>query len=190
EDDVSHLHLVSIKNEQGLGDFLIQHCSLIKMTPAQFAFHLKFLFLLKIDSATYYCIAGSSYKIEFDGGTIVHVEGSGLNIQTSVQQSETETIPAGGSVTLNCTVQTGSCDEKHRVYWFRHSEEYYPGLLYTHGGRNDQCERKPGEKTSTCVYNLPLKTLNVSHAGTYYCAVASCGHILFGNGMNVDVKGE
>ncbi|KAM4714154.1 uncharacterized protein FYW61_019221 [Anableps anableps] len=140
------------------------------------------------DSGTYYCVTGHSFKIEFDEGIIIHVEGSGLNIQALVQQSETETIHAGDSVTLNCTVKTVSCDGEHRVYWFRSSEEYYSGLIYTHGGSNDQCERKPGEQTNICMYNLLLNSLNVSHAGTYYCAVVSCGQILFGNGTNLDVK--
>ncbi|XP_014862423.1 PREDICTED: high affinity immunoglobulin alpha and immunoglobulin mu Fc receptor [Poecilia mexicana] len=143
------------------------------------------------DSAIYFCITGHSYKIEFDGGTVIHVQESVLNIQALIdQQSETEIFQPGDSVTLNCTLQTGSCGGEHRVYWFRNSEEHYPGLIYTHGGSNHQCERKPGEQSNTCVFSLPLKNLTVSNAGTYYCAVASCGRILFGNGTNLNVKSE
>uniref|UniRef100_A0A3P9Q7L5 Uncharacterized LOC103472723 n=1 Tax=Poecilia reticulata TaxID=8081 RepID=A0A3P9Q7L5_POERE len=143
------------------------------------------------DSAIYYCITGNSFKLEFDWGTIIHVEGSGLNIQALIdQQSETEIFQPGDSVTLNCTLQTGSCGGEHRVYWFRNSEEHYPGLIYTHEGSNDQCERKPGEQSNTCVFSLPLKNLTLSNAGTYYCAVASCGQILFGNGTNLNMKTE
>uniref|UniRef100_A0A3P9Q704 Ig-like domain-containing protein n=1 Tax=Poecilia reticulata TaxID=8081 RepID=A0A3P9Q704_POERE len=141
------------------------------------------------DSATYFCISGHSYKTKFDGGTVIHVQESVLNVQALIdQQSETEIFQPGGSVTLNCTLQTGSCGGEHRVYWFRNSEEHYPGLIYTHEGSNDQCERKPGEQSNTCVFSLPLKNLSVSNAGTYYCAVASCGQILFGNGTNLNVK--
>uniref|UniRef100_A0A3B5LM40 Ig-like domain-containing protein n=1 Tax=Xiphophorus couchianus TaxID=32473 RepID=A0A3B5LM40_9TELE len=43
--------------------------------------NLKITNLQPSDSATYFCITGNSYKIEFDGGTVIHVEGSGLNIQ-------------------------------------------------------------------------------------------------------------
>ncbi|XP_044039128.1 uncharacterized protein LOC122869850 [Siniperca chuatsi] len=142
------------------------------------------------DSATYYCISCYAYTFEFAEGITVSVKGSGLNIQASVHQSASETIQPGGSVTLNCTVHTGTCDGEHNVYWFRNSEESHPGLMYTHGGRNDQCERKPNTQTNTCVYNLPLKSLNLSHAGTYYCAVAACGHILFGNGTKLDFADE
>uniref|UniRef100_A0A3B4YHW9 Ig-like domain-containing protein n=1 Tax=Seriola lalandi dorsalis TaxID=1841481 RepID=A0A3B4YHW9_SERLL len=110
--------------------------------------------------------------------------------QALVHQSGSETIQPGGSVTLSCTVHTGTCDGEHSVYWFKDSEESHPGLIYTHGDRNDQCERKPETQTQTCVYNLPMENLNRSHAGTYYCAVASCGHILFGNGTKLDVEGE
>ncbi|KAL6118801.1 uncharacterized protein ACO6RY_03516 [Pungitius sinensis] len=35
-----------------------------------------------------------------------------------------------------------------------------------------------------------MESLNLSHAGTYYCAVASCGHILFGNGTKLDFEDE
>ncbi|KAJ4949061.1 hypothetical protein JOQ06_020579 [Pogonophryne albipinna] len=72
-------------------------------------------------------------------GTTISVTGSGLNIPASVHQSASEIIQSGDSVTLNCTVHTGSCDGEHSVYWFKNSEDS-PGLLYTRGGRNDQYE--------------------------------------------------
>uniref|UniRef100_A0A3B4V798 Immunoglobulin kappa light chain-like n=1 Tax=Seriola dumerili TaxID=41447 RepID=A0A3B4V798_SERDU len=142
--------------------------------------HLKITDLRISDSATYYCAKMTSI------GATVSVKGSGLNIQAWVHQSGSETIQPGGSVTLSCTVHTGTCDGEHSVYWFKDSEESHPGLIYTHGDRNDQCEKKPETQTQTCVYNLPMQSLNLSHAGTYYCAVASCGHILFGNGTELD----
>ncbi|XP_023252350.1 uncharacterized protein LOC111646975 [Seriola lalandi dorsalis] len=152
--------------------------------------HLNITDLRISDSATYYCAKRTSFITEFDEGATVSVKGSGLNIQASVHQSGSETIQPGGSVTLNCTVHTGNCDGEHSVYWFKDSEESHPGLIYTHGDRNDQCERKPETQTQTCVYNLPMQSLNLSHAGTYYCAVASCGHILFGNRNKLDVEDE
>ncbi|XP_036968549.1 uncharacterized protein LOC119027449 [Acanthopagrus latus] len=139
--------------------------------------HLTISDLRISDSATYYCTTGYKYAFEFVEGFTVSVKGSGLNIPALVHQSASESIQPGGSV--NCTAHTGICDEEHSVYWFRHSEGLHPGLMYTHGGRNDQCGSKNNTQTHTCVYNLPTKSLNRSHAGTY-CAVASCGHILFG----------
>ncbi|KAM9335600.1 uncharacterized protein ABDE67_020597 [Symphorus nematophorus] len=140
------------------------------------------------DSATYYCTGCYAYDFEFVEGVTVSVKGSGLNIPAVVQQSASDSIQPGGSVTLNCTVHTGTCDGEHSVYWFKNSEESHPGLIYTHGGRNDQCERKPDTQKHTCVYNLPMKRLNLSHAETHYCAVASCGQILFGGEKKLDLK--
>ena len=152
--------------------------------------HLRMTDLRIADTATYYCASSYSYNFEFAQGTFVSVKGSGLNVPALLNQSASETVQPGGSVTLNCTVHTGTCDGEHSVYWFKHSQESHPGLIYTHGGRNDQCERKDNTQTHTCVYNLPMKSLNLSHAGTYYCAVASCGHILFGDGTKLDFEGK
>ncbi|XP_047441480.1 uncharacterized protein LOC125008299 [Mugil cephalus] len=142
------------------------------------------------DSATYYCASTASTTVEFAEGITVSVKGSGLNITSSVHQSSSETVQLGDSVTLNCTVHTGTCDGEHRVYWFKDSEESHPGLIYTHGDRNDQCERKNNRQTHTCVYNLPMENLTLSHKGIYYCVIASCGHILFGNGTKLELKNE
>ena len=151
--------------------------------------HLTILNVHISDSATYYCVSAVQYVLNFAEGTTISVKGSGLSIPPSVNQSASEIIQPGDSVTLNCTVHTGSCDGEHSVYWFKNSE-HSPGLIHTRGGRNDQCERKPNTQTHTCVYNLPMENLNLSHAGTYYCAVASCGHILFGNGTKLDFEGK
>ncbi|XP_026187683.1 uncharacterized protein LOC113145317 isoform X1 [Mastacembelus armatus] len=150
--------------------------------------HLNISNVQSSDSGTYYCISGYAYVFEFLENIIVNVESSDFNVQAQVHQSASESIQPGGSVTLDCTVHTGTCDGEHRVYWFKHSGQAHPGLIYTHGGSNDQCERKPETQTHSCVYNLPMNSLNVSDAGTYYCAVASCGHMLFGNGTELDFE--
>ncbi|TWW53985.1 hypothetical protein D4764_0275560 [Takifugu flavidus] len=58
--------------------------------------------------------------------------------------------------------------------------------MYSHTGRNKQCERK----TNTCFYSFSMKNVNTSQTGTYFCAVAACGHILFGNGPKLVFEGE
>uniref|UniRef100_A0A3P9MFH5 Ig-like domain-containing protein n=1 Tax=Oryzias latipes TaxID=8090 RepID=A0A3P9MFH5_ORYLA len=151
--------------------------------------HLKISYVKISDSAIYYCISSYSYTFTFLEAYSLHVKDTSSDIQTSVDQSSSENIHAGDSVTLNCTVHTGSCDEEHRVYWFKDSEDSHPGLIYTHGGRNDQCERK-NTQTHSCFYKLSIKNLTESHAGIYYCAVVSCGHILFGNGTKLDLTGQ
>uniref|UniRef100_UPI003AAC02B1 uncharacterized protein isoform X1 n=1 Tax=Centroberyx gerrardi TaxID=166262 RepID=UPI003AAC02B1 len=150
--------------------------------------HLKISDLHLSDSATYFCASSYPFKFEFAEGAILNVKGSGSNLQAFIHQPASATIQPGDSVTLNCTVHTGTCDGEHSVYWFRSSGESRPAIIYTHGVRNDQCERKPKTQTQTCVYNFPMKSLNLSDAGTYYCAVVSCGEILFGNGTEMDIE--
>uniref|UniRef100_A0A3Q0SCP0 Novel immune-type receptor 12 n=1 Tax=Amphilophus citrinellus TaxID=61819 RepID=A0A3Q0SCP0_AMPCI len=152
--------------------------------------HLMIADLQISDSATYYCMSSYLNILIFLESITVIVEDADSNVQALLLQSSSETIQPGGSVTLNCTVHTLTCGGKQSIYWFKRSEKSHPGLIYTHGGINDQCERKADTQTNTCVYNLPMNNLNVSHAGTYYCAVASCGHILFGNGTKLDFEGE
>ncbi|CAJ1086664.1 uncharacterized protein LOC117807034 [Xyrichtys novacula] len=139
------------------------------------------------DSATYSCVSCRYCMIQILATILVSVKNSYLNIPALIHQSRSETIQHVGSVTLNCTVKAETCDGGHSVYWFKNSEESQPGLLYTNGGRNEQCVREPDSQTRTCEYSLPLKNLNLSDAGTYYCAVISCGHILFGNGTKLDL---
>uniref|UniRef100_A0A674E0E7 Uncharacterized LOC115198319 n=1 Tax=Salmo trutta TaxID=8032 RepID=A0A674E0E7_SALTR len=153
--------------------------------------HLKISDMQLSDSATYYC--GNSYanQVEFGAGVILTVKGSGSRNMTVLQQPVSESVQPGDSVTLNCTIHTETCAGEHSVYWFRHgSGESHPGIIYTHGDRSDQCEKSPeaGSPTQSCVYNLPKRNLSLYDAGTYYCAVASCGEILFGNGTKLDIQ--
>uniref|UniRef100_A0A8C7F1Y8 Ig-like domain-containing protein n=1 Tax=Oncorhynchus kisutch TaxID=8019 RepID=A0A8C7F1Y8_ONCKI len=142
------------------------------------------------DSALYYCGSAYGNKVEFGEGTILIVKGSESNSKTVVHQSVSKSVQPGDSVSLNCTIHTETCAGEHSVYWFRHgSGESRPGIIYTHGDRSDQCEKSSEAESSTqsCVYNLPKRNLSPSDAGTYYCAVASCGEIVFGNGTKLDI---
>ncbi|XP_036813850.1 uncharacterized protein LOC110500868 [Oncorhynchus mykiss] len=142
------------------------------------------------DSATYFCSTTDIYEQTFGEGTVLFVKDSESNIMSVLQQPVSESVQPGGSVTLNCTIHTETCAGEHSVYWFRHgSGETRPIIIYTHGNWSDQCEKSPeaGSPTQSCVYNLPKRNLSLSDAGTYYCAVASCGEILFGNGTKLDI---
>uniref|UniRef100_A0A8C8BT51 Ig-like domain-containing protein n=1 Tax=Oncorhynchus tshawytscha TaxID=74940 RepID=A0A8C8BT51_ONCTS len=160
------------------------------------------------DSGTYYCGSAYGYKVEFGQGVILIIKemfqgdeigllaflsDSGSRNMPVIHQPVSESVQPGDSVTLNCTIHTETCAGEHSVYWFRHgSGESHPGIIYTHGERSDQCEKslEAGSPTQSCVYNLPKRNLSLSDSGTYYCAVASCGEILFGNGTKLDIEGE
>nr|XP_046174443.1 uncharacterized protein LOC124007749 [Oncorhynchus gorbuscha] len=142
------------------------------------------------DSATYYCGAMKAGQVKIGKGTVLIVKGSESNSMSVLQQPVSESVQPGDSVTLNCTIHTETCAGEHSIYWFRHgSGEFRPGLIYTHGDSSEQCKESPeaGSPTKRFVYNLPKRNLSLSDAGTYYCAVASFGEILFGNGTKVDV---
>uniref|UniRef100_A0A4W5RDG0 Ig-like domain-containing protein n=1 Tax=Hucho hucho TaxID=62062 RepID=A0A4W5RDG0_9TELE len=142
------------------------------------------------DSATYYCSTTDIYDHTFGEGTVLIVKGSEYKSMSVLQQPLSESVQPGDSVTLNCTIHTETFVGEHSVYWFIHgSGESRPGIIYTHRDRSDQCEKssEAGSPPQNCVYNLPKRNLSLSDAGTYYCAVASCGEILFGNGTKLDI---
>ncbi|CAJ1086669.1 uncharacterized protein LOC117807523 [Xyrichtys novacula] len=139
------------------------------------------------DSATYYCTGSYEYDFEFVEGATVSVKGSGSTSKVLVRQSDSETTMIGDSETLDCTIHTGTHDGEHSFYWFRNSGEHHPGLIYAHGGGNNQSEIKPDPQTHTCVYNLPMKSQKPSDALSH-CAVVSCGQILFGRKKKLDTE--
>ncbi|XP_035266658.1 immunoglobulin superfamily member 3-like isoform X2 [Anguilla anguilla] len=144
------------------------------------------------DSATYYCATVLYNDISFGEGTTLMVLGSeSLRRTVVLQQPESESVQPGHSAALQCTVHTETCAGEHSVYWFRQgSGESPPGIISTHGTRSDECQRSSGavSPTQSCVYNFPKRNLSPSDAGTYYCAVATCGEILFGNGTKLDFE--
>uniref|UniRef100_A0A672GAM4 Uncharacterized LOC115395636 n=1 Tax=Salarias fasciatus TaxID=181472 RepID=A0A672GAM4_SALFA len=137
------------------------------------------------DSAIYHCIFYSYLTPTFSESVTVSVKGFGSNA-TLVNQPGSDSIQPGGFATLSCTVHPGSCDGEHSVYWYKRSEESLPVLFYTHGGMNDQCD----SQSNTCFYELPMENLTRADAGMYYCAVASCGQVLFGNGTKLDIRDD
>lgn len=112
--------------------------------------------------------------------------GSKSNRIHILQQSGT--ISSHGNVTLQCIIQNEqqSCGGEHRVYWFRQgSGKSSPGIIYTQEScKNSSVTASP---TRSCVYNLSMRNIN---PGTYYCAVVTCGEIIFGHGINLDIDGK
>ncbi|KAL7876177.1 hypothetical protein AOLI_G00111400 [Acnodon oligacanthus] len=140
------------------------------------------------DAGTYFCGIVKQNAVEFESGTLLLFQAE--NIHRPVTEMVIET---GESVSLQCSVQslTPDCSGEHSVYWIRHgSGESHPGIIYTHGNRSDECEKssETDSPTQSCVYKLPKRNLSLSDAGTYYCAVAACGQILFGKPTIINAK--
>uniref|UniRef100_A0A7N6BTV3 Ig-like domain-containing protein n=1 Tax=Anabas testudineus TaxID=64144 RepID=A0A7N6BTV3_ANATE len=103
----------------------------------------------------------------------------------TVVQTVSDPVRPGDSVTLQCSVLSDSDNKTcpgDSVYWFRAgSDKSHPEIIYT--GGNNECEKR-SDSVKSCVYRFS-KTVSSSDTGTYYCAVATCGQILFGKGTNL-----
>ncbi|TKS72092.1 Signal-regulatory protein beta-2 [Collichthys lucidus] len=158
-------------------------------------------FLLQIhetklsDTGLYYCMKINRLEMTFLNRTFLRIKGPEPDITAVFQVPPSDPVRPGDSVTLQCSVLSDSedktCPGEHSVYWFRAgSDESYPSLIYAHGNSGDECERSPQTHSpQKCVYSFS-KNVSSSDAGTYYCAVATCGEILFGNGIKLEIEGN
>uniref|UniRef100_A0A3B3VAQ1 Ig-like domain-containing protein n=1 Tax=Poecilia latipinna TaxID=48699 RepID=A0A3B3VAQ1_9TELE len=140
--------------------------------------------LNKEDEATYLCQTGAAYNLAFVYGTNL-IKSYRVN-----QTSDMKSILLGTSVTLQCSLHpekkkkgsTDQCADEHDVFWFRAESESNPGFIYAD---KKHCSKQAGR---SCEYRLPKTIQNSSDAGTYYCAVVTCGEILFGEGTKVETS--
>ncbi|XP_016411652.1 uncharacterized protein LOC107743061, partial [Sinocyclocheilus rhinocerous] len=156
------------------------------------SFNLTIIHFEEYDFATNYCAVSFLNIIKFGEGTILlHKESDGIRSTTVLQQPVSDRLHPGDSVTLQCSVISQICAGEYSVYWFRHSSGHsHPGLIYTRDNRSDQCMERSenGFSTQSCVYSLSQTELRPSDAGIYYCAVATCGKIHFGNGTKLIIE--
>ncbi|XP_035524663.1 uncharacterized protein LOC118333220 [Morone saxatilis] len=164
--------------------------SRFSITKGEDLYFLNIKNVTKDDEATYFCQVGSAYKMRFMNTTLLAVNDH--NQQKSVivkQHPETASVQPEDSVTLQCSLlpknKEVQCPGEHRVYWFRAgSGQSLPDVIYTHRNSRDEQEQR------SCVYSLSKTIRNSSDTGTYYCAVVSCGEILFGEGTKVETRQE
>uniref|UniRef100_A0A8C6UL21 Ig-like domain-containing protein n=1 Tax=Neogobius melanostomus TaxID=47308 RepID=A0A8C6UL21_9GOBI len=128
----------------------------------------------KEDEAIYYCQRRSEYT------TFYCFLGTTDDMFYSFLLPSSASVPSGGSVSLQCSLQskdntTVQCPQHHKVLWFRAgSEELNTGVMYNF-------------TNNSCVYSLSKTIGHSSDTGTYYCAVDTCGHVLFGDGTRVEM---
>ncbi|XP_046704936.1 uncharacterized protein LOC124385732 [Silurus meridionalis] len=146
--------------------------------------HLQIAHVEPSDEAMYYC-GLRKFSIEFGKGTFLSVKRKADVSVTVFQSSVSDSVPAGASVTLQCSVLSESRAAELQVLWFRAApSQSHPQIIYTHHNSSLQCE----SSTHTCVYNLSMNIFSLDDTGTYYCAVALCGKIIFGNGTVVQFE--
>ncbi|XP_042349422.1 uncharacterized protein LOC121948184 isoform X2 [Plectropomus leopardus] len=141
----------------------------------------------KDDEATYFCQAGSAYIMKFVNSTLLIVNDRKQQKSFYVEQSpETESVQLGDSVNLQCSLLSKNkenedqCPGEHSVYWFRSgSAKTHPSIIYTHSKEREE---------RSCFYSLSKTIQSSSDTGTYYCAVVTCGEILFGEGTKVETR--
>ncbi|XP_059182071.1 uncharacterized protein LOC131960824 [Centropristis striata] len=139
----------------------------------------------KMDEAAYFCQIGTAYLQSLVSVTFLAVnDGNQLKSFYVKQSPETEWVQQGDPVTLQCSLlsknkeNTDQCPAEHNVYWFRSgSGGSHSDVLYTHSDEQEEI---------SCVHSLSKTIQNSSDTGTYYCAVVTCGQILFGEGTRVD----
>ncbi|XP_059211102.1 uncharacterized protein LOC131989786 [Centropristis striata] len=140
------------------------------------------------DSATYYCGSLEFNAIEFGQGAFLHVKASLSNIHAVVHQPTLQPLRLGESVNLSCTAYAESCAREQSLYWFRHGAAQ-PVVMYHSAGECIQLSNGQSHMKN-CTLNLTLKSVDATDAGMYYCALASCGEIVFGNGTEVKILVE
>ncbi|XP_067374753.1 immunoglobulin kappa light chain-like isoform X1 [Channa argus] len=153
---------------------------------------LTILRTIRADEAVHYCAVSTWSKDEWSGTYLFFKE----NIQKTydIVQWPTASGPVhpGDSVTLQCSVlsdaENETCPSEASVHWFGvRSNIFLPSVIYTDGNTPQSCDHR-SDTVKTCVYRLS-KNVTSSDAGTYYCAVAACGEIIFGNGTKLDIEG-
>ncbi|XP_041635863.1 uncharacterized protein LOC121504856 [Cheilinus undulatus] len=133
------------------------------------------------DSGTYYCGVLEFNTIEFGQGVFLHVRSSSSNTQGAIRQPVLEQVWTGDSVNLSCKINVAPCAGGQSFYWVRHGSAQPVVVFHSPG----QC----GDPGKECTSNLALKAVSSSDAGTYYCALDSCGEIVFGKGTRVELAG-
>ncbi|XP_065328184.1 signal-regulatory protein beta-2-like [Pelmatolapia mariae] len=145
------------------------------------------------DEGHYHCTNTEWIGTTWSGIYLLVTGKSQTTSNYAVSQLLTEPNPVhpGDTMTLQCSVFSDSdkktCPGGSDVLWFRvGSNKSLPNIIYTDRNRSNECEKR-SDHQKTCVYRFS-KNVSSSDAGTYYCAVATCGEILFGNGTTLVIQ--
>ncbi|CAI5652816.1 unnamed protein product [Oreochromis niloticus] len=145
------------------------------------------------DEGIYHCGITEWFKNTEWSGSYLLVKGRTQRTSDyTVVQSPLITVQEpGNSVTFQCSVFSDpdkkTCPGDLTVLWFRAgSHKSYPKLIYTDRNKSKECDKRSDPQKS-CNYTFS-KIVNSSDEGTYYCAVATCWELFFGNGTKLQIE--
>ncbi|XP_063339049.1 uncharacterized protein LOC134633847 [Pelmatolapia mariae] len=144
------------------------------------------------DEGIYHCANTERIGVKWSG-TYLLVKGNTQrtsNYTVSQLLIESNPVRSGDTMTLQCSVFSESdktCPGGLSILWFRAgANQAHPNIIYTDTNNYNVCE-KNSDTQDRCVFQFS-KNVSSSDAGTYYCAVATCGEILFGNGITLELE--
>ncbi|XP_043983754.1 uncharacterized protein LOC122837464 [Gambusia affinis] len=136
------------------------------------------------DEGMYHC-AHMDWTESIWSGTYLSIKGKSQRTisYTVVQNPVSDPARPSDSETLQCSVLSGSedkaCSGELSVFWFRTgSEQSHANTIYTNDKGLHNCENTlTSNAQKKCSYSF---SKNLNSSDTLYCAVATCGEILFG----------
>ncbi|KAM4585816.1 uncharacterized protein V3H82_004796 isoform 1-T1 [Fundulus diaphanus] len=160
-----------------------------KQQPETFILHISKV--NQSDTGLYYCVKALDLNLTFLEGVFLRIKRKEPNITAIIQHPLPDQVHPGDPVSLQCSVLFNSedetCSTDHRVYWFQTgSSQSLPSFIY--GNQGNECENSTEDHSGRkCIYNFSVN-VSSSDVGTYYCAVASCGVVIYSKGIKLDIK--
>ncbi|XP_027863936.1 uncharacterized protein LOC114138740 [Xiphophorus couchianus] len=136
------------------------------------------------DEGMYHC-ARMDWTESIWSGTYLSIKGKSERTisYTVLQNPVSDPARPADSENLQCSVVSESedkaCSGELNVFWFRTgSEQSHPEIIYTNDKELHICENTlTSNAQKKCSYSF---SKNFNSSDTLYCAVATCGEILFG----------
>uniref|UniRef100_A0A3Q2CKV1 Ig-like domain-containing protein n=1 Tax=Cyprinodon variegatus TaxID=28743 RepID=A0A3Q2CKV1_CYPVA len=161
--------------------------------PGSFVLHIAKA--IRSDLAFYFCLKSKRLNATFLNGTFLRIKGPKPDYTAVIQDSLSDTVHEGDSVNLQCSIfaqsEKKTCPEESRVFWLRFSSvEKRPSLIYAQKEVEGKCEHNPDPQSGqSCVFSFVKDNISFLDTGTYYCALAACGRVVFGNGTKLEFQG-
>uniref|UniRef100_A0A8C5NBZ2 Ig-like domain-containing protein n=1 Tax=Gouania willdenowi TaxID=441366 RepID=A0A8C5NBZ2_GOUWI len=141
------------------------------------------------DTGLYYCVKNEWLNWTFVTGHFIKVKETESDISSIIQ--EPPTVYPGVQTSVKCSLLSNSenkmCSNSPAFYWFKSAlDKSHPSFIYTHNDGGEDCHsslRTPSAQR--CFYSF---SRNFSDAGIYHCAVAACGHILWGQETHLNTE--